>query len=135
MDEKQLAMSLTDVVTRLQKVIDLLEDDNPPDVYAIPPVPFKDEPEFVIPKEWIDDWVNTYNVRFVYDELMKLRQWCLDNPFKQKYSKDHYVAGRKVKPSPRGFFGNNLSRAWDERGNRKLAKVNTKKYTHKKHKK
>ena len=105
MRSAEIAMCLAEIIAKLQQIIDSINDDTETQIIntpTIPTIPFKDNPEFEIPQEWLDDWFFRYGELFVRKQLVRVRNWCLDNPAKQKYSGGGY--------RPKSFIGNWLSR-------------------------
>jgi len=129
MNTEQIALSLAEIITKLQDVIDTIEcNAEPTDYTNLPTIPFKDDKEYSPSKDTIERWVGMYGAKFVYEEFWHMRNWCLDNPYRQKYAHDRLRSdGKKTKGKPNGFIGGWLSRSWQNRGNTKPIK-NTKKY-------
>ena len=97
-DYKEIGLGLVEVVEKLRKIQDLIDgiDNNKTTDYSIlPPIPFKDG-EYEPPKADVDRWVHEYGAKFVYENFQQIRNWCLDNPHKQKYSKQIVLIMLKV---------------------------------------
>jgi hypothetical protein len=123
MKNAEVQFILGDIIKKLSHLVEALEEEHP-QIVDIPTIPFKDNKEFVIPQEWLDDWFLRYGELFVRRELVKISNWGQDNPDKQKY------AG-KGKGKPRAFIGNWLSRAADKSGRFVAPASTAKKYARK----
>jgi hypothetical protein len=123
MTDATLKFALQEIIEKLSQLAEMLDDDTPATTSDIPTIPFKDNPDFTIPEEWLTDWFCRYGELMVRKELVRCRHWCLDNPAKQKYCGKGY--------RPKSFIGNWLSRAAEKRGVYVSKVSNTSKYERK----